>query len=79
MSRDDLLSDLRDEVAARPVAPSVPPPQAPATHVSRGTRTPALDVSLTPLQWSLLRLGPASHGRGLSLRVGPLQVSLGVR
>jgi hypothetical protein len=79
MSRDDLLSDLRDEVAARPVAPSVPPPLAPAPRRTRGGATPALDVSLTPLQWSLLRVGPASHGRGLSLRVGPLHVSLGVR
>ena len=76
MSRDDLLADLQGEVAARPAAPPVPPP---APRVQGGPSTPALDVSVTPLKWSLPRLGSASHGVGVSVRVGPLHVSLGVR
>ena len=76
MSRDDLLADLQDERAVRPAAPHVPPRVPPA---SSDATTPALDVSVTPLQWSMPRLAPATHGVGLSVRVGPLQVSLGVR
>ncbi len=76
MSRDDLLADLQGERSARPAAPPVPPltPQP-----SSDATTPALDVSVTPLKWSLPRVGPASTGMGLAVKVGPVQVSLGVR
>ena len=67
MSREDLLADLQGEVAARPVTPPLP------------GGTPALDVSVTPLQWSMPRLAPATHGVGLAVRVGPVLVSVGVR
>lgn len=77
MSRDDLLADLQGERAARPAAPPVPPPAAP--RPGSGRTTPALDVSLTPLRWSLPRVGPAAHGVGLAVRLGPVQVSLGLR
>lgn len=76
MSRDDLLADLQGEASARPAAPTAAP--AP-TRTGRVSSTPALDVSVTPLEWSLPRLAPARHGIGLSVRLGPVQVSLGVR
>lgn len=76
MSRDDLLADLQGERSARAAAPPVPP-RAPSTGGTAAT--PALDVSLTPLRWSLPRVGPATHGVGLAVRVGPLHVSFGVR
>ena len=79
MSRDDLLADLQTEVAARPAAPATPPP--PPQEVPHGLRslTPAFDVSVTPLRWALPSMGPAAHGVGLAVRVGPVQVSVGVR
>ena len=76
MSRDDLLADLQGERSSRPAAPPVPPRVPPA---SSDATTPALDVSVTPLKWSLPRVGPASTGMGLAVQVGPVQVTLGVR
>ncbi|MCW2714754.1 MAG: hypothetical protein JWN88_1801 [Frankiales bacterium] len=78
MSRDDLLADLQTEVSARPVVPPTPPP---APRVDRGTgpATPALDLSWTPLRWSLPSVGGARHGVGVSLRFGPVAVTLAVR
>lgn len=77
MSRDDLLADLQGVRALRPAAPPSPPP----AHVPPPGRTPtpALDLSLTPLRWSLLRVGPARRGAGLSVRFGPVHVSLALR
>lgn len=77
MSRDDLLADLQGEVSARPAAPPTPPPAA--APVEPGPGTPALDISWTPLRWSLPALRPASRGTGISLRLGPVRVSLSVR
>jgi hypothetical protein len=77
VSRDDLLADLQDEVAARPAAPPTPPPALPRSQGA--PLTPAFDMSVTPLRWSLPSLGPVPHGIGLAVRVGPVQVSLGVR
>lgn len=76
MSRDDLLADLQTEAAARPAAPPTPPREVP-TGTPR--LTPAFDVGLTPLRWSLPKMGPAAAGVGLAVRVGPVQISLGVR
>jgi hypothetical protein len=76
VSRDDLLADLQDERSARPAAPPVPPP---APRSQGGAATPALDLSVTPLTWTLPQVGPARHGVGVTFRVGPVQVSLGVR
>lgn len=82
MSRDDLLADLQTEVTARPVVPPVPtvvvPRAAPALEPV-GAATPALDVSWTPLRWSLPSVGAARHGVGVSLRFGPLLVSVALR
>jgi hypothetical protein len=75
VSRDDLLADLQDERSARPAAPPVPPPAPRA----RSAATPAIDVSVTPLTWTLPQVGPAPHGVGVTFRVGPVQVSIGVR
>jgi hypothetical protein len=77
VSRDDLLADLQKEASVRPAAPPVPP-QVPPGYAGTPT-TPALDVSLTPLKWSLPRLGAAARGLGLSVAVGPVKVSLAVR
>ncbi len=76
MSRDDLLADLQGERTARPAAPPVPPL---VPHPSSDATTLALDVSVTPLKWSLPQVGPASTGMGLAVKIGPVQVSLGVR
>ena len=73
MSREDLLADLQGEVAARPVA------AAPQESTLPRESTPAFDLSVTPLQWSLPRLRPAAHGVGVAVLVGPVQVSVGVR
>ena len=72
MSREDLLADLQGEVGARPADRTAAAPPVPGG-------TPALDVSLTPLQWSLPRLLPSAHGVGLAVHVGPVVVSVGVR
>lgn len=77
MSRDDLLADLQCERAARLAAPPVPPP-APSV-AGAVAATPALDVSVTPLRWSLLRVGAATHGIGVAVRVGPVHLSLALR
>lgn len=78
MSRDDLLADLQDEVAARPAAPHVPPP--PSVPRGQGTPlTPTLDLSLTPLRWSLPSVGPVPAGIGLSVQAGPVRFSVAVR
>ena len=78
MSRDDLLADLQDEVAARPAAPETPPP---ARQVPTGQRalTPTLAFSVTPLRWALPSVGPSPTGVGVAVRVGPVQVSAGLR
>lgn len=78
MSRDDLLADLQTEVSARPAAPpelATPPRSEPPV----GAATPAVDISWTPLQWSLPSVRPARHGIGVAVRLGPLLVSVGVR
>lgn len=75
MSRDDLLADLQGVRSVRPAAPAVPPP----ARSGGDAATPALDVSVTPLKWSLPRAGAARHGVGVAVRVGPLHVSFGVR
>lgn len=78
MSRDDLLADLQAEVSARPAAPPVVPRAAPVLE-RVGAATPALDVSWTPLKWSLPSIGAARHGVGVSLRFGPVLVSVALR
>lgn len=78
MSREDLLADLQGEASARPAAPTSPPQATPGA--ARGPATPALDVSVTPLRWSLPRVGPAAGGGlGLAVTIGPVKVSLGLR
>ncbi len=78
MSRDDLLADLQTEVSARPAAPPVPPPAARQAG-SQVAATPALDISWTPLKWSSPSVGAARHGVGISVRFGPLVLSVAVR
>jgi hypothetical protein len=77
VSRDDLLADLRDEVAARPAAPHTPPLSVPGG--SEAPLTPTLDVKVTPLRWALPAVGPVPRGLGLAVRMGPLQVSVALR
>jgi hypothetical protein len=77
VSRDDLLADLQDEVAARPAAPHTPPPTP--SERGRGALTPTFDLQVTPLRWRLPSVRPADAGVGLAVAVGPVQVSLGVR
>jgi hypothetical protein len=77
VSRDDLLADLRGEVSARPAAPPTPPP---AELPREGAPlTPALDVSVTPLRWSLPSFGPVPRGFGLAVKAGPVQMSVAIR
>lgn len=76
MSRDDLLADLQDEVAARPAAPPTPPPGA---ADSAAAPTPTLGLELTPLRWSLPSVRAVPRGPGLAVSVGPVRVSLAVR
>ncbi|HWG93340.1 MAG TPA: hypothetical protein VNU66_03830 [Mycobacteriales bacterium] len=76
MSRDDLLADLQGEVGARPAAPATPPPSVP-TGAQR--LTPTFALSVTPLRWQVPSVGPVPTGLGVAVRVGPLQVSLGIR
>lgn len=78
MSREDLIIDLRTEAAARPAAPPVEP-AAPAVPTGGRQLTPAFDLSVTPLRWALPSVGPAGRGVGLAVRVGPVQLTLGVR
>ncbi|MFP5220297.1 MAG: hypothetical protein ACLGIG_11305 [Actinomycetes bacterium] len=77
MSRDDLLADLQDEVSARPAAPPTPPPGVPSGRVA--PLTPALDLSVTPLRWSLPSVGPVPAGIGLAVTAGPVRFSVAVR
>lgn len=82
MNRDDLLADLQGDLAGRASVPdtaraAAAAPAAPRTRPVAAT--PALDVSLTPLQWSLPRVERAVHGVGVCLRCGPVVVSVGVR
>jgi hypothetical protein len=78
VSRDDLLADLRGEVGSRPAAPAVPhPPAAVPTGAQR--LTPTFAMSVTPLRWQVPSVGPVPTGIGVAVRVGPLQVSLGIR
>ncbi len=77
MSRDDLLLDLRDELAARPAAPPAPPRELPTGQGA--PLTPAFDLSVTPLKWALPSVGPVPQGVGVAARLGPLQVSVGLR
>jgi hypothetical protein len=77
MSRDDLLADLQGEVSARPAAPPTPLPAR--SGLEQGPGTPALDISWTPLRWSLPSVRPASRGTGVAVRLGPVKVSFGVR
>lgn len=78
MSREDLIIDLRTEASARPAAPAVEPP-APAVPSEGRPLTPAFDLSVTPLRWALPSVGPSARGVGLAVRVGPVQLTLGVR
>lgn len=80
MSRDDLLSDLQNEVSARPsVAATSVAAKPAAPGPEQAAATPALDVSWTPFTWSLPSAGPARHGRGVTVRLGPFVVSLALR
>lgn len=75
MSRADLLADLQGEVNARPATPPV------ATLPQSGAPgpTPAIDVSVTPLQWSLPSFRPPTQGIGVGVQIGPVQVSIALR
>jgi hypothetical protein len=59
--QNDLLADLRSATYSAPV-----PPLPPGT-----AGTPTLDLRVTPLRWSRVRL---SLGTGLALHAGPVQV-----
>jgi hypothetical protein len=65
----DLLVDLQPGAAPDPPvpAPSVTPPPSP-----RSRPTPAFDLRITPLHWSLPRLVVPETGTGLGLRAGPV-------
>jgi hypothetical protein len=75
VSRDDLLADLQDEVAARPT----PPPVVRVASMADAAPTPVLDLAVTPLRWSLPRLCAPERGIGLGVRMGPVRVSFAVR
>jgi hypothetical protein len=78
VSREDLIIDLRTEAASRPAAPAVEPPP-PAGPAGTPTMTPAFDLAVTPLRWSLPSVGPAPRGVGVAVRVGPVQWTVGLR
>ena len=71
--RADLLADLQSAASAR----TLPADPAPApTETAAVLPTPVLGLQVTPLRWSLP--GLKADGLGLRLRVGPLQVSVGL-
>ncbi len=79
--QDDLLADLR-QTAPLPIArpersrPASAPASAPAERrESTDSRTPTIDVRVTPLRWSLPSLRPRTGGKGLVLTAGPIRVS----
>ena len=77
MTRNDLLADLQGAVTARPAAPPTLPREVPTGEPA--SLTPAVDLSVTPLRWALPSFGPAARGVGVALRVGPIQLTVGVR
>ena len=70
--RDDLLDDLRATVPV-PALPQREP--APAAEPG----TPAVEVRLTPLRWSLPGSAPVADPAGVLLSFGPLQLFVGRR
>ena len=59
-----------------PSTATIPPT---ATVPRSDTGTPAVEVRLTPLRWSLPRATQAADRTGVLLSLGPLQVVLGRR
>lgn len=60
--QNDLLADLQSASYAAP---------APIA-----ARTPTLDLRLTPLRWSGLRVSAAAPPSGLAVHLGPVRVRL---
>ncbi|MDP9460060.1 MAG: hypothetical protein M3Q22_07355 [Actinomycetota bacterium] len=81
--RDDLLDDLRQ---AAPMPPPPPPravledavPGERITDQSRAgsSRTPTLELRVTPTRWWGLRIKTLGNGPGLVIGAGPVQLSL---
>ena len=70
---EDLLIDLTQRAHTPPVSALPPvPPDLVAT-------TPVLTASLTPLQWSRVRVVRAEVGVGRGLLLGPLRLEVSVR
>jgi hypothetical protein len=74
--QDDLLDDLRATVPVPAPARTAPVPD---TVPAAGPGTPAVEVRLTPLRWSLPRAAPVADPSGVLLSLGPLQLFVGRR
>ena len=71
----DLLADVMWAAAARPL-PASPPPLPVDLGPAPMPPTPLLEVKVTPLRWSLPMVEAPDAGIGLSVRLGPVKVSL---
>jgi hypothetical protein len=73
--RDDLLDDLRATVPVPALPQRAPAPTAPAAEPG----TPAVEVRLTPLRWSLPGSTPVADRAGVLFSFGPLHLFVGRR
>ncbi len=71
----DLTADLLSDLGRPAPLPSAPvPAMLPSTPVS--TATPVLQLTFTPLSWSLPSLDSTERGLGLAVRLGPVRVEI---
>jgi hypothetical protein len=71
----DLTADLLSDLGRPGPLPSAPvPPPLPSAPVP--TATPAVQLTFTPLRWSLPSLDSTERGLGLAMRIGPWRLEL---
>ena len=81
--QDDLLADLArgpDHDSAAPVtaaSAASPPEAAPKASVHAAEPTPAVELRITPRSWSAAGWTRRSDGDGLTIKLGPVRLSLG--
>lgn len=78
---DDLLADL-EQGAPRTPTPTASPrrpaavPTPPADPAPGASRTPTVELRITPRSWSSAGVAPLPDGGGVAVSLGPLRVSL---
>jgi hypothetical protein len=78
--QDDLLDDLArgpGRVSAAPVTAASPPEAAPRASADAAEPTPAVELRITPRSWSSAGWTRRSDGDGLTIKLGPVRLSLG--